>query len=231
MDPFVHRLAIAREQHGGDDFVIGVEIEAAILGCDQRQEGEEVLGKQGRGVCGQARGQVRKPGHFHAVHVHDLIRFGERAVAALANRHVDNDRARLHRFHHLLGDEDRRGAAGNQGGRDHNVLLGDVAGRQFGLLGLVFRRHLLGITASGLSRLELFILDRDEFRAERGDLFLGSGTHIGCGDDRAEAARRGNGLKASDAYSHDKDLGRGDRAGSGHHHRHGAAVDLRTFND
>ena len=37
-------------------------------------------------------------------------------------------------LHHRFGDQHRRGAAGDQRRGDDDVLLGDVAGDQFGLL-------------------------------------------------------------------------------------------------
>ena len=105
-----------------------------------------------------------------------------------------------------------------------------MAGRQFSLFGLVFGRHLLGVAACGFCRLELIILYRNELRAERGDLFLGGRADVCCRDHAAKAAGSGDGLQAGNASPHDKHFCRGDRAGGGHHHRHGASIDLRAFN-
>ena len=48
-------------------------------------------------------------------------------------------------------------------------------------------RHLLGVAAGGLGVLELLVLDGEELGAERFDLLLGRGAHVGGGDHRAEA--------------------------------------------
>ena len=132
---------------------------------------------------------------------------------------------------HRFGDQHGRGAARDQRGGDDDVLLGDVAGGERGLFRLVFRRHFLRIACRGFGGLELFILDRDELGAERGDLFLGGGAHVVGGHDRTEAAGRGDGLETGDAGAHDEHLGRGNGACGGHHHRHGAAIDLGAFDD
>ena len=63
-----------------------------------------------------------------------------------------------------------------------------MRGRELSLLLLILIRHLLGISASCFSGFELFILDGDEFRTERGDLFLRSRAHVRRGHHTAEAA-------------------------------------------
>ena len=55
------------------------------------------------------------------------------------------------------------------------------------------------------------------------DLFLGRGPYVRRGHDGAEPARRRDRLQAGDADAHDEDFRRRNRAGRGHHHRHGAA--------
>ena len=107
---------------------------------------------------------------------------------------------------HRGRDQLRRRPARDQRGGDDDVLLGDVAGGQLGLLGLVFLRHFLGVAAGGLGLLELLVLDGEEFGAQALDLLLGGGPHVGGGDDGAEAPRRGDRLQAGDADAHDEDL-------------------------
>ena len=92
-------------------------------------------------------------------------------------------------------------------------------GDQRRLLGLVGVRHFLGVAARGLGLLELLVLDGDEFGAERFDLLLGGGAHVGRGDDGAEPPRGGDRLQAGDADAHDEGPGGGHRAGRRHHHR------------
>ena len=101
-----------------------------------------------------------------------------------------------------------------------------MAGDELGLLGLVGVAHFLGVAAGGLGGLELLVLHGDEFRAQRGHLFLGGGAHVGGGHHRAEPAGGGDGLQPGDAGAHDEGLRRGDRARRGHHHGEGAAIEL-----
>ena len=103
-------------------------------------------------------------------------------------------------------DEPRRRAAGDQRGRDDDVLLGDMRGDERRLLGLIGVGHFLGVAAGGFGLLEFLVLDGDEFRAERLDLLLGRRTHVGRGDDRAEAPASRDRLQAGDADAHDEQL-------------------------
>ena len=102
----------------------------------------------------------------------------------------------------------RRRAAGDERRGDDDVLLGDMRGGQRLLLFLIGRRHFLGIAARGLGLFEFLVLDGDEFGAERFDLLLGRGPHVGRGDDGAEPPRGRNGLQAGDADAHDEGLAR-----------------------
>ena len=101
-----------------------------------------------------------------------------------------------------------------------------MLGGQRGLLGLILFRHLLGVTARGLRVLELFVLDGEEFGAERFNLLLGRGPHVGRGDDSAEPPRGGDRLQAGNADTHHEHFGCRNRACRGHHHRESAAEGL-----
>ena len=106
---------------------------------------------------------------------HEFARLGEFAVAAALDGDVDDDRARAHRLHHVGGHEARSRTAGNQGGRDDDILLGDVRGNQRRLLGLIGVRHFLGVAAGGFGLLELVVLDGDEFCASNSTCSLVAG--------------------------------------------------------
>ena len=142
------------------------------------------------------------------------------AVAAPLDREIDDHRARLHAFDHLLRDEDRRRPAGDQRGGDHDVLRLHVLGDECRLLLLVFGRQLLGIAAGGR---RIRDIGEDELGAKALDLLLGRLAHIGRRDDGAEPPRRGDRLQAGNADAHDEHLGRRHGAGRRHHHRKGAA--------
>ncbi len=54
--------------------------------------------------------------------LHDcLTRFRTGTIAALLCREIDNDRARLHRSHHILADQQRRPLSRHLGGGNHDV--------------------------------------------------------------------------------------------------------------
>ena len=99
------------------------------------------------------------------------------------------------------------------------------------MLGLIIRRHFLGVAASSLRLFELVVLDRKKLGAKRFDLFLGGGTNVGGGDDGAHPARGGDGLKARDANPHDEDARGGNCARRRHHHRQGAAIFGSSIDD
>ena len=126
-------------------------------------------------------------------------------------------------------DQSRRRAAGDQGGGDDDVLLDDMAGGQLGLLGLILGRHRLGVAGGGLGRLELLVLDGDEFGPEALDLLLRGRPHVGGRDHGPQPPRRGDGLQPGHARPHDEDLGRGDRARRRHHHRKALAEGVRRL--
>ena len=105
-------------------------------------------------------------------------------VAAALDREIDDHRAGPHRGHHFARDQARRRAAGDERRGDDDVLLLDVVADERRLLRLVLLGHFLGVAAGGFRRLELFVLDRDEFGAEAFHLLLRRGPHIGRGDDR-----------------------------------------------
>ena len=56
------------------------------------------------------------------------------------------------------------------------------------------------------------------------DLLLDRGANVEGGDDGAQPARGGDRLQAGHAGAEDEDVGRRDRAGGGHHHRHRPVV-------
>ena len=91
------------------------------------------------------------------------------------------------------------------------------------LAALIVLAHLAGIAAGGLGALGRFLVDHQERGAKALDLLLGGGAHIGREDDTAKSPRRGDRLQAGDPCPHHQHPRRLDRAGRGHHHRHGPA--------
>ena len=65
----------------------------------QLQEVQQVAGVQRRSVSRDCAGQVGRADDGHAIFDDHLIGHGQRAVAALGGREVDDHRARLHLRH------------------------------------------------------------------------------------------------------------------------------------
>ena len=123
------------------------------------------------------------------------------------------------------------GPTRDQRSGDDDVLLLDMLGGQRGLLGLIFFRHFLGVTARGLCVLEFFVFDREELGAQAFHLLLGRGPHVGCGHDGAETPRGRNRLQAGDTDTHDEYFRGRYGAGRRHHHRQRTAIFLRGIDD
>ena len=68
----------------------------------------------------------------------DRSRLGQLAVAARLGRDVDDHRSGAHPAHHLVGDQLRRGPAGDCGSRDHAVGRRHTIGEQLTLAPLLF---------------------------------------------------------------------------------------------
>ena len=222
----VHDLAAIGQHRRLDQFVLAVDRERLRRLVDHRlEEGVEVLGVEQRGGGRDAARHVEMADDLDAVgRGHHLAGHGALDIAAALDREIDDHRARLHRGDHRGRHQLRRRPAGDQRRGDDDVLLGDVLGGQRRLLGLVFLRHFLGVAAGGLGRLELLVLDREELRAERGDLLLGGRAHVGRRHDRAETPRGGDRLQAGDADAHDEHLRGRHGAGRRHHHRQRAVI-------
>ena len=124
-------------------------------------EGVEVLGVEREAEAAMRPGTLRWPTIFTGPDRNHLARLRPSHVAAALDREIDDHRARPH-GPTMPADQPRRRAARNQRRGDDDVLLGDVRGDEFGLLGLVVRRHLLGVAARRLGLPELLVLDGDE---------------------------------------------------------------------
>ena len=159
----------------------------------------------------------------------DLRELCQLAVTALLDREIDDNRARLHAFHHRFRHQNRGFTARNKRGADDDILLFDRLGDQVGLLLPIACAHFLGVAACGLRLLELFVDDGDEGCAQAFHLFFRRGTHIGRRHDAAQAARGGNCLKPGHACTHHQHAGGGNGSGGGHHHREAVGENRRGF--
>ena len=158
-----------------------------------------------------------------------LPALGERAVAALLGRQVDDHRARLHGDDGAGRDELRRRLAGDQRRRDDDVAFLGVL-REQRLLGREERlAHLLRVAALALAA--LLEVQFDELRAEALDLLARRGARVEGADLGAEALRRRDGREPGDAGADDEHPGRGDLAGGRHLARDEAAEVLGGLDD
>ena len=126
----VDDLAVLHDARSLHDLVLPVERQRAVLADEQLEQRLDVAGEQLRGVLGHARGQVQRRDDLDVVPDDGLARLGQLGVAARLAREVDDHRARLHPFDRLGGDEPRRGAAGHERGRDHDVEALDRVGQR-----------------------------------------------------------------------------------------------------
>ena len=115
-----------------------------------------------------------------------------------------------------LRDELRRGPAGNGGGRDDDVELGEALLERRLLLRLLLGGQLGRVAALGLLAADAEVEER---RAERLHLLLHDGAHVEPGDDGAEAAGGGERLEPGDARAEHEHLRGRNRPGRGRQHR------------
>ena len=163
-----------------------------------------------------------------AIGVDHLAAFGQGTVAAVIDGQIDDHRAGLHGLDHLLGDQDRCRAPGDEGGGDDHVLTLQGLGQEGCLLFLIGVAHLLGVAAGGLGLLEFLVLNRQEGGAQAFDLLLGGGPYIGGRDHGAQAASCGDGLQTGNARAHHQHLGWTHRSGRRHHQGENLAIDRRA---
>ena len=199
-----------------------------VLGFErQRQEGQHVAGVQRARVGGHGGGEVRDADQLDAVLDDDAVEFRALDVAALLDGEVDDHRARLHRRDRLGLDQLRRRPAGDQRRRDHDVggLAALVDDRR--LPRHPRGRHRPRVAADAFGDFLLLgglVRHVDPLGAERFDLVLDRGPHVGRLDHRAQPLGGRDRLQARDADAHDQHPRRLHRARRGHQHRHEPAV-------
>src|SRR5687767_9889097 len=136
-------------------------------------------------VKGERRRQVHRAEDADAVRGHRLARARELAVASALRGEVHDDAPRLHRAHHRLGDDARRGTAGNLRRGDDEVDVAHVLRHRLADEPLLVGSELARVAPGGL-RIRSHRGRLHEGGAEALHLLLHDGPHIECGDDRAE---------------------------------------------
>src|SRR3954470_13147784 len=208
-------VAVAHDARAGDDLVVEVELERALVVLHQVEQREDVARVEHRRVLGHHRRDVEQPDDGDVVAHDDLPGLGELAVAAGLGREVDDHAAGAHALDGLGEHESRRGAARHRRGGDDDVELLDRVGERLLLLGALLLGELAGVAAlaGGLDA------EVQPLGAQRLDLLGRLGAHVVAGGLRAQAARGGQRLQAGYADAQHQDLGRRDRARRGHQHR------------
>src|SRR3954451_24324230 len=231
-EPLVHDLAAFSKADSFDDLIVGREHRPALfLVPEGTEEIVEVPGKKGGRVRSQSPSEVRGADDRYPVLFDILTPDGPFDVAAGVSRKIDDHAARPHRRDLCVADEPRRGLTRNQGCRDYDVLLGNVAGDEFGLRLLILPRPLGRVAAGSLSFDPSHVLDENGLSAERLDLLLRRRPDVGRTDLRTETFRSGDRLQPSDSHAHHEHLGGTDRPGGRHHHREGASICRRGVYD
>ena len=202
-----HR-AVAHHGHAALHRVLQVEGELAVLaGGDQLEQVDQVGAEQLRGLGGQPARQVGVAQDRHPV-VGDDLGVGDRAgdVAAVGRRHVDHDRAGLHRRHHGLGDQPRRRAPRDQRGGDDDVDVGGLLGVQLGGLRVEVGAGLLRVAVG--RRTGLLDVDAQELGPHRLDLLTDLGAGVERTHDRTQRVGGADRGQPGHPGTHDQHLGR-----------------------
>ena len=128
------------------------------------------------------------------------------------------------RFDGCRRNQLRGGPAGDERGRDHDVVVGDALGQRLLLPPLLILGQLARIAAR---RLLAGHAEVEEGRAEALHLLPHHGTHVEAGDDRPEPARGCDRLQSGDTGTEHEHLRRRDGSGCGHQHRKEAGQAFR----
>src|SRR4029077_9629459 len=128
----VDHFAGLREQRVANDFVGGVELQLAIFD-EVDEEGGKVARIHLTRVIRHGAGEIEPADDGDAVDVDFFSGLGELAIAAAFRSEIDDYRARRHARDHFLGDQHRRGFAGNHRGSDDHVAFGHHCAEQFAL--------------------------------------------------------------------------------------------------
>src|SRR5512134_3199641 len=113
----LQHFASMRHERAAEDLVAEVEVESPVLPERQHERGE-VPRVQNARVPRKLRRQVERAAEEDPVLHGGLPRTGQLAVAARLGGEIHDHRTRLHRPHHLRGDELRRLHASDQRRRD-----------------------------------------------------------------------------------------------------------------
>ena len=221
----MHQGAVAR-QEGAHDLLVGLRDAKFVVPENEQQQSQEVPRIDEARVGGDGRREIRRTQDEDAMMLDVFVHAGQLAVAALGGSDVDHDRARLHRFHHVAGQENRRTLAGHLGRGDHDVGGGEAGLEDGALLFEELLGDFFGIAAAAFSRGHLRQVD--EPSAERLDLFLHRRPHIGDLDRCPQPLGGGERHETGDSGAEHDDARRLDRSRRRHEQGKDLAEPLRA---
>ena len=126
-------VAIVGDHGFGDDLVIEVERQFALLVDDVAEQHLHVFAVHLAGMVGNGGGEVLRAEDCDVVLDDGFPHLGKGAVTAPLGGEIDNDAAGLHGLDHLFGDENRRLGSRNRGGGNDHILFRQDLGHQFPL--------------------------------------------------------------------------------------------------
>src|ERR1700739_4406732 len=120
----LHDRAVAGERSGFDNFVVPIDGQCLALLVDQElQESKDVLGIETRSRGGEPTRDVAVADDLDAVDLGHPVGVAALDIAPPLDGEIDHTRAGPHRGHHVSTDKPWRWPAGNERGRDYNVLF------------------------------------------------------------------------------------------------------------
>ena len=205
----MHR-ALVRYHRSFDNLVVEVDGEVPLGTTGVRSHGLEelrdVVREERRRLPREPARQIRISDVRDTLAVHvQLTWLGRLYVTTRLGSQVHDDRAWLHRVHHLLGDQPRRGFAWDECGGDDHIHLLRLLGEQLHFRLDEVGAHLLRVPTGSLLKLESWHFE--ELATHRAHLLADCRPCIEAPHDRAKSTRRSNGAETRDAAADDEHLG------------------------
>ena len=142
-----HCPAASEADAGYDLVIVGKDEFRLFLVPEGDEEVGQVSREQGGRVCGKRARQLHRTDDRNAVSHDRFTGHASFDIPSGFGSEVDDDAAEPHCRQLSIADQARRRPAGNQRGRDDDVLLGDMPGYELGLRSLILRTGLAGIAA------------------------------------------------------------------------------------
>ena len=206
-------LPVVRDHRVGNDVVVHVDRELAVLVDHEGQQVLQVLRVHLAGVNRHRARQIERSDDRDTMAVDDLALLGQLAVAASFGGEVDDDRPGRHALDGRSRDQPWSRTSRHGRSRDDHVRFGGALGQTFLLPPKDVVGRFLGIPACA-GKVGAGI-DLDVLAAETLDLLFHDRSCVIGFDHRAESASGADRHQSGNAGSDDQHLGRRDVAGGG----------------